>query len=129
MKALTLKKGDIAVLAVILLAALIGLAVLAWRNTMSASGLSADIYQDGALIETVALSSGERQILLENSGGSNLLLLSPQGIMMLKASCPNQDCVRCGLVSRPGGVIACLPHRLLVRLSGAKEGAFDAIAY
>ena len=127
MKALTLKKGDIAVLAVILLAALIGLAVLAWQD--GGAGLSAEVYQDGALIKTIALSSGERQILLENSGGSNLLLLSPQGIMMLKASCPNQDCVRCGLVNRPGGIIACLPHRLLVRLSGAKEGAFDAITY
>ena len=127
MSSWSLKKADIAVIAAILSAALIGQAVLAWRDKGDAAGLSAEIYLDGALTRTAALAGGEQRIRLESGAGYNVLLAGPQGIMMLEADCRNQDCVHCGLVSRPGGVIACLPHRLLVRLSGGKDGAFDAV--
>ena len=131
MKALRIKKGDIAVTAIVLLAALAGLAVLVWLDSGAAAGLRAEIYMDGELIQSVALPAKEQRIEIwrENPAGCNILQISPQGIMMLEASCQNQDCVHCGLKSRPGSVIACLPHRLLVRLSGVKDGAFDAITY
>ncbi|MCL2495907.1 MAG: NusG domain II-containing protein [Clostridiales bacterium] len=123
-----LKKADIAVISAVLLAALIGLALMTWREHGDTAGLYANIYVDGALTQTIALSAGEQRIRLENSAGYNLLLISPQGIMMLEANCHNQDCVHSGIKSRSGSVIACLPHRLLVRLSGAKDGALDAIS-
>jgi len=129
MTKLNLQKADIAVIAAILSAALIGLAFSAWRDQGDTAGLSANIYVDGALMQTIALAAGEQQIRLENSGGYNVLLISPQGIMMLQANCHNQDCVHSGLKTRPGSIIACLPHRLLIQLSGAKEGALDAISY
>ncbi|MCL1905597.1 MAG: NusG domain II-containing protein [Clostridiales bacterium] len=123
------KKADIAVIAVVLIAAFIGLAVLARGNGADGAGLCAEIYVDGALTQVIDLSNGEQHIRLGFDTGYNLLFTGPQGILMLEADCPNKDCVHSGLKSRPGSFIACLPHRLLVRLTGAKDGAFDAIAH
>jgi hypothetical protein len=125
-----LKKGDIIVIAAILSVALLGLVFLVWSRDSAAQGLCAEIYLDGELVRTVALSAREQEIVLEreNPAGYNVLQAGPQGIRMLEASCNNQDCVHAGMKSRSGDIIACLPHRLLIRLTGQKEGDFDAIA-
>ncbi|MDR2931659.1 MAG: NusG domain II-containing protein [Oscillospiraceae bacterium] len=47
---------------------------------------------------------------------------------MTDADCPSLDCVHAPAISSPGQVIACLPHRVLVRLTGGEEGEVDAVA-
>lgn len=126
---MALAAGDMIIIAVVLLAALAGLAVLAWPKPGLTAGLYAEIYMEGELRQTVALAEGQRELRLETAAGYNLLQVGPEGIRMLEADCPNQDCVRAGAQNRPGGVLACLPHQLLIRLSGQGEGAFDAVAY
>jgi hypothetical protein len=123
-----LKKGDIIVIAAILLAALSGLAFSARRTTAARGELYAEIYLEGALTQRIALAEGERVIRLEGAAGYNLLQIGPQGVCMLEADCYTQDCVKAGRQTEPGGLIACLPHRLLVRLINPKGGDFDAIA-
>jgi hypothetical protein len=126
-KNLMLKKGDMIVTAAVLVAALLGLAFLAWQPRGATAGLRAEIYLDGTLVQSVALAK-QQEIRLESASGYNVLQVGPQGIRMLEADCRNQDCLRSGLQTRPSGLIACLPHRLLVRLSGPKDGDFDAVA-
>jgi len=126
-KTLTLKKGDMIIIAVLLLASLLSLAVLTWQNS-SAQGLSAEIYLEGQLLQTIALQNGEQELRLESVAGYNVLHIGEQGIRIVEADCHNQDCVHAGLQSRSGSIITCLPHRLLILLSGAKEAEFDAIS-
>lgn len=124
----TLKRGDaIIIIASILLAAILWLAVSVWRNSIGTQWLVAEIYIDGQLTHTVALTDEEQELRLESAAGYNVLQLGPQGARIVEADCPNQDCVRTGLQYQPGGVIACLPHRLLVCLSGGKGADYDAI--
>jgi len=127
-KVFALKKGDLIIIAALLLASLAWLAILEWRDSGSRQGLSVEIYQDGQLLQTIALADGEQELRLECAAGYNVLQIGPQGVRMLEADCHNQDCVHMGLQSRPGSMIACLPHHLLVRLVGGKGADFDAIA-
>jgi len=122
------KKGDIIIIAALLLAALLWLALLAWRDRGGTQGLVAEIYQDGQLLHSITLEDGEQELRLECAAGYNVLQIGPQGVSIVEADCNNRDCVHMGLQSRAGGVIACLPHRLLICLSGEKEADFDAIA-
>lgn len=126
---IALTKGDMLIIALVLLATLAGFFMLAAGRQADAAGLSVKIYVDGQLQEAVALAAEEREIRLENNGGYNVLRYSSEGIYMLAADCHNQDCIRTGTQSQPGSMIACLPHHVLVRLSNTGTEGVDAIAY
>jgi len=124
----SLKRGDIIiVLTSLLLVILLWLAVSVWRNSVGTQGLIVEIYVDGQLTHTITPAVEEQELRLDSAAGYNVLLYGPQGARMLEADCHNQDCVRVGMQNRPGGVIACLPHRVLICLRGGKGADFDAI--
>jgi len=131
-KTFALKKVDIIIIAAVLLASLSWLAVLAWRDGSRdgdyGHGLRAEIHLDGQLLQNIALADGERELRLESAAGYNVLQVGSQGIRIVESDCHNQDCVHTGMQSRPGSIIACLPHRLLIRLSGEKGAEFDAVS-
>ena len=124
-----LKRADIIIIAAVLLAALPGLVYLAWPPSAGTEELFAEIYLDGQLLQSITLAEGEQEIRMhmEDPVGYNVLQVSPRGIVMLEADCHNQDCLHTGWQTRPGAMIACLPHRLLIRLTGPKDGEFDAV--
>ena len=127
-KPAALKRGDIIiVIAAILLAIILWSAVAIWRNSIGTQALIAEIYIDGQLTHTITLTGDEQELRLESVTGYNVLQIEPQGVRMLEADCHNQDCVRIGLQNQPGSVIACLPHRLLIRLKGERGADYDAI--
>jgi len=129
-KKLSMKKGDILVIAAaLLLAFFIWIAFFMWRNETGNDGLVANIYIDGHLTHTIEVGREMQELRLESAAGYNVLQIGPDGVRISEADCSNQDCVRTGLQTRPGGVIACLPHRLLVSLSGGKEAGFDAVTW
>ena len=123
-----LKKGDLIIIAVLLAVSLIGIAAFAWQGSSGTQGLSAEIYQDGRLHKIAVLADDEQELRFTSAAGYNVLQIGPQGVRMLESDCSNQDCVRTGWQSRQGSIIACLPHRLLVRLSGETEAEFDAVS-
>jgi len=127
-KFIALKKGDVIIIAALLLAALLWLAVLRWTERGGVQSLQAEIYLEGRLLQTVALADGERELRLESAAGYNVLQIGAEGVRIAEADCHNQDCVHAGWQNRAGGLIACLPHRLLILLSGEEEADFDAIS-
>ena len=127
-KPAALKRGDIIiVITAMLLVILLWMAVSAWRISLGTQGQIMEIYMDGQLTHTITLTGEEQELRLESAAGYNVLQFGPQGVRMLEADCRNQDCVRVGLQNLPGSVISCLPHRLLICLSGGREANFDAI--
>ena len=114
------KKGDIIVVASLLLISLTWLAILFLRGNSGARGLEVEISRDGLPLYTITLEDGEQELRLENGPDFNLLQIGPQGVRMLDANCHNRDCVNTGLQDRAGEIIACLPHRLLIRLKGGR---------
>ena len=90
----------------------------------------AEIYVAGELKHIVPLSSGQADIYIHVSdGGYNIVRIQEDGACIAEANCHSQTCVLAGKHSRPGQIIACLPHRVLVKLTGQPEGGIDAIAY
>ena len=127
-RAIKLKKGDIIVVGIaVLLAIILWVAVSAWRDGSGEQGLVARIYMDGQLTYTINLLDNEQELRLDNTSGYNVIAIGLRGIRVLEADCRNQDCVRTGMQNQPGSVIACLPHRLLIRIDGGKEAEFDAV--
>ena len=119
----TIWDGAVA-LCVILLASSILLG--RWRGGAS-DALTAVVCADGAEIDRVDLSRTDVSRERDYSGNGYTLRVTfaPDGVQVLNADCPTQDCVHTGIIKRGGQSIVCLPARIVIRLEG---GASDADA-
>ncbi|MDE7234018.1 MAG: NusG domain II-containing protein [Ruminiclostridium sp.] len=77
------------------------------------------IVSDGNLIETIDLSvSPDREIVIENEHGKNIVSVEDHRIRVSEADCPDQTCVKSGFLSGARPII-CLPHKLVIEYAGA----------
>jgi hypothetical protein len=72
------------------------------------------VYVDGELIETIDLGLVTEAYELTVADGGNVISVSPDGLRVSSASCPDQTCVEHGFL-RSGAPIVCLPHRLVIK--------------
>lgn len=106
------------------------------RNAAEAgTSYLACIYQDGRLLQTIPLSQVQETYtftLEAANGGSNTIEVSPGGIAITQADCPDQICVLQGRITDSLLPITCLPHRLVIELqpeNTSTDTLPDAIAY
>lgn len=85
--------------------------------------MTAEILQDGVCIRTIDLSRVEEpySFTVEWEGGYNIVEVERGRIRVSEADCPDRVCVRQGWISNSVVPIACLPHKLVIRLSGGPQ--------
>lgn len=109
---------DFIILAVVLAVAIASLCIF-----LKPDGNQVEIYVDGTLKYTYSLSE-ERTITIDDTG-HNVIQIKDGKVTMLESDCPNQYCVTNGSISKVGQQIVCLPHKLVVVITGDGE-AIDA---
>ncbi|MDR1246591.1 MAG: NusG domain II-containing protein [Clostridiales Family XIII bacterium] len=123
-----MKRIDVIIVALILVCACAAMTFMsAGRRAASADEATADIYEDGVLTHSLPLDEN-REILLSTGRGYNRVVVEDGGIRVSDADCRSQTCVHSGSKALPGDMIACLPHRLVIKISGG-EAPYDAITY
>ena len=83
--------------------------------------LQEEIYSDGKLVKTVALSVDQEFTV----DGKNTVTVQDGKIAVTWANCPDGYCVRRGFCSS-GGDIVCLPNRLVIKFVDEQE--IDAVS-
>ncbi len=81
------------------------------------------------------LSEGGRRVVPFGAGrigvpgplGVTVVEVGRASVRIAASPCPRQICVRTGPVRRPGGVSACLPNRVAVRVLGESREGVDAV--
>ena len=78
------------------------------------------VYQDGTCIRTIDLEKVDApySFTVQWEGGSNRIEVERGRIRVARADCPAGVCVRRGWSDQGTGPIACLPHKLVIRLTG-----------
>lgn len=92
---------------------------------------TACIYQDGQLVQIIPLDQVRESYtftLKAADGGSNTIEVSPGGIAVTQADCPDLICVRQGRITDSLLPITCLPHRLVIELQPSNDLP-DALTY
>lgn len=117
-----IRRGDILVLSAMLLVT----AALFCADRFGKTDLCAEIYESGALVQTVNFSDVTAPYTL-TVGGCTLTVES-DGITFTEADCPDGLCVRRGKMTQSGDSMACVPNRVTVALR-AKSGGVDAVTY
>lgn len=114
----------------LLLAVLACAGFLLWQRAHAQVGVTAEIYQNGELVETIRLDQVTEAytILVEGEDGAeNLVEAAPGRIRMKSADCPDQVCVHQGWISDSTVPIVCLPHQVIIEVTGGDSYA-DAAA-
>lgn len=118
--------------ALVLVFCLLSCLTIYFRLKEPAHGLTAYIYQDGQLIETIdlhAVTAPYTFTVPALDGGSNTVEVRPDAIGIIDADCPDKLCVSTGFVNSTLLPIVCLPHRLVIELKTNNQSQPDVISY
>lgn len=89
--------------------------------------LTCEIVQDGEIVQTVKLTDIADEKIVIKGAVTNHIEITADGVRFAESNCPDQVCVRSGLLSRAGQSAVCLPNRVIVRVTGAAEPEVDAV--
>jgi hypothetical protein len=116
-----LKKGDIVLIAVIILLTAAGFAALVLYGSSGGHRIAV-IKQDNKVIERIDLDKVKdpREIAVKGEY-AEIILVEKGQIRFEEANCPNRDCVKTGWISRKGASAVCLPNRTSIRIEGQSD--------
>lgn len=118
-----MKKKDLLLLLFIVAAAAV--MALCLRLVRVSNGTEITIAVDGEPFGTYSLFT-DRVIEIENAFGYNRIVIENGSARMESADCPDKYCMTYKPITKTNENIICLPHRLVVRVTGT-EGEIDAI--
>lgn len=108
-----------------------GLAICALFAFVYKDALSSpevEIVVDGEVVERFPLDGEPREVTVRAGGGFNVVRAGGGRAAVVSADCPDQTCVKNGEISHPGEGSVCLPHRVVVRVTGGGEAETDAVS-
>ncbi len=125
-KPVVIRKND-----VLLLTAVLFICLAAAVGRLIAGGAHGNgmilVTSDGREIGRYPLSADTEFVVEAPDGGSNTVVIRDGGCYVREADCPDGICMRRGRIDKNGESIVCLPHRLVILVSGGESGA-DTIA-
>lgn len=117
------RKGDIAVIAVIILAAV---AFMLWSGSKNEAP-QAVITVNGEAVETVDLQSvGEKRIITPDTSPEIIIIAENGEIWFEQADCEDKLCIASGKLSKHGDTAVCLPAKTAITVTGSDV---DAVVY
>ena len=69
----------------------------------------------------------DQTVTVKQGSSENEFEIKDGQVRMLHANCHNHDCIQQGAISRTGETIVCLPHKLVLEVTGGEE-EFDVVA-
>lgn len=116
------RKGDIAVIALIIAAAVF--AVFGFSNDENPQAV---ITVDGEVVETVDLSSVKERIVINPDTEPKVVIVAENGeIRFESAECEDRLCVNTGSLKKGGDTAVCLPAKTVITVTGSDV---DAVVY
>lgn len=117
-------------LALSMVLTLLALALI-WVGQRGSDEVIATIYVDDQAYASYDLSAitETELVTIGEPGAQNTIRISPEGIAVIAADCPDQVCVQQGTHSHGPTPIVCLPHHLSIRFSEKTDGSdgLDAV--
>lgn len=121
-----MKKNDILLVMVLLIAALTAFAAISLYSKFNTREAEAVVYVKGEEQGRYPLSQDTvAEITLEN-GSYNILQIREGKADITEASCPDKICVRHRPISKKGETLVCLPNQVVVEIENGEESEIDA---
>jgi len=114
-----LKPLDIVVI-VVLLAIALGSSTTAFINShKNFNKKYVEIEVKGKLYKKLPLdNSSNERITVDTDLGKNVIEISNGKVRISDADCRDQICIKDGSINKPGDILVCLPHKVVVQIKG-----------
>lgn len=112
------RKKDFILIAVIIVAA--SASALLTTYVQRTDGAAVRVAIDGVFYGEYPLSE-DRSVSIDEKYGHNRLVIENGSAYMAEADCPDGYCMEYKPISRGGETIICLPHRLVVEVTGTRD--------
>lgn len=123
----TMYKGDWVIYFFILLLVIISY-LFFYSNKYAKKDKQIVISQNGVVLKTISLPNATKEkLVLGTSDKENILLVENDRVQIFSANCPDQLCKKFGWIQEVGQQIACVPHKLLIRIEG--QDGLDGILH
>ncbi len=124
-KSIKLLKGDLLIIAFVLILALIVFILSLPKNHNTNK---VEIYLDGALIHTYSLDKNTQTTIEIEENYLNTIQINGDEVAVVASTCGDSICENTGYISKSDEVIVCLPNRLLIQVVGTDiDSEFDAV--
>ncbi|MBQ9632865.1 MAG: NusG domain II-containing protein [Lachnospiraceae bacterium] len=119
-------RRDVILLSVVfgIIAGLYGLQLL----FLMKDGSTAVVEVDGQEYGRYDLGTDREVPIVIDGSEENTLVIEQGAAFMSQASCPDQICVHQGRIFQEGQSIVCLPHRVVVTITGGESSKLDSIS-
>lgn len=125
-----IKIGDLFLIGVILVVA-VGIFGYYQSRPLLDGAKQVIIEVDGQVIKTFELPQHQRieyKVIIDKDN-YNLVEIFEDRVRVREATCPDQVDVKAGWIDEPGQTLICLPHRLIITISGVENQEIDGKTY
>lgn len=119
----TLTKADLVLIVFLILCTLFSFSL--WFR--DGSGQRIIIIVDGHTIKEMSLDEEKEEIVMQGLKGPFIFEIKDGRARMKDSACPNKICVKMGWVRHAGQIVCCIPNRVVLKITGEKDG-YDALA-
>ena len=102
----------------------IGIIAYLCMKFLPENGNEVKVYVDGKETATYSLKD-DGIYSINGKNGNNTLVIKGGEAMMKDADCPDRLCVKQGSISKNGESIVCLPHKVIVTVTGGDGADYD----
>ncbi|MCY6355229.1 NusG domain II-containing protein [Clostridium sp. ZS2-4] len=90
-----------------------------------------EIYVKGNLYKKITLTKEmkKERIDIKTDLGENIVEIEMGGVRIIDADCPDKICVNDGFKDKPGDILVCLPHKVMIQIKGEKNTDIDEVSY
>ena len=125
-----MKKNDIVLIAVLLVAALLAAAGMRiWQMNNAKDNAQVVVTIDGQVYGNYPLSEDRTERIELPDGSYNILTISGGYADVTEASCPDQICVKHNHIRYSGDAIVCLPNKVVVTVEGGEDNDIDGSTF
>jgi len=116
--------GDVALVMLVLLCAGVLFVVLPGR--VLSRGSEVEVLADEKLVGTFPLE-GDMRLNVSGPLGVTVVTIRNGRARIESSPCPRGICMHAGDIGAEGGVLACVPNRVIVRVVGGRSNGLDAV--
>lgn len=114
-----IKKIDIIIIGIIITCCFV-LSIIFYAQPFEGEPV-VNVYIDGKKYDSMLLSE-DTELLIDTPYGLNGLLISENMAMISESNCSTKSCMSKGVISRPGSMIVCAPHHLVIKIETVDQG-------
>lgn len=124
-----LKPLDIVVIILLSIVTVVSSAAAFINSNKSYDKKYVQIEVKGKLYKKLPLdNSSNEKINIKTGLGTNVVEIANNKVRITEADCKDKICIKDGSISKPGDVLVCLPHKVVIEIIG-QNSETDVLSY